>query len=80
MTAPRRGPAPGHGSSPGAGLTPAQWDTLRAVARTGNRQEAAAELGVGIHTVSKHLEAAFLALEAADIVSALRAVGWLRVP
>lgn len=61
-------------------LTPAEVRALRAYALTGNRQEAADALGIGLATLDKHLNAAYRALDVPDAISAFRARGWLTVP
>lgn len=61
-------------------LTRQQARALAAVAVSGDRDRAAALLGVSSSTVANHLDLAFQRLDVQSVVAAFRALGWLETP
>lgn len=64
----------------GQPLTPSHLKVLRALAATGSRKVAAAQLGLSPFTVRAHLNEAYRRLGVDDCISAFRVMGWLTVP
>ena len=61
-------------------LTAAQTEVLRLRALGLTEDAISARLSISRYTARNHLNSAYLRLDAACLVDALRAVGWLQVP
>jgi DNA-binding NarL/FixJ family response regulator len=59
----------------GVALTPRQLEVLRAYVRTRSRKAAAAELGISVETVKKHVAGAYAVI---GVDCLLDAAEWLR--
>lgn len=68
---------PSHEPKP---LTPRQLEVMAAIAVTGSQKDAAASLGISVHTVKRHADIVYERLDVSSYVEVWRALGWLRVP
>jgi len=62
------------------GLSPAEYRTLAAYARLGDRQAVSTDLGLSYATVRGYLAAAYAKLGVNGAIDAFRALGWLTPP
>ena len=63
-----------------SGVTPHQMAVLQALARTGDVQMAARQLGIAPNTVGKHRDNAYARLGVHSAREAWVVLGWLRTP
>ena len=61
-------------------FSPRQLAVLVAYARTGDQREAAYRLGITVRCLKRHLTVVYRKLDVTNMLEAMQAMGWLRVP